>query len=141
MFSATGIIRCPRTSRNSRVDCATDTAATATRTTATTSTWKTRNWPARLLKLRTGDFTVLNDQNFLCVLISDVGHCRGPVLLSITTEVIGDNHVATATDDRRLGDRHDRSATAFRLRCHARRGGARIPPAAHDGAEQPRRRL
>ena len=30
MFSATAIIRCPRTSRNSRVDCATDTAATAT---------------------------------------------------------------------------------------------------------------
>src|SRR5258705_4065956 len=94
MFSATAIIRCPRTSRNSRVDCATDTAATATRTTATTITWKTRNWPARLRKLRTGDFTdcagltVQNDQNFLCVLISDVGHCRGPVLLSITTGVI-----------------------------------------------------
>jgi hypothetical protein len=48
MFSATAIIRAPRTSRNSRVDCATDTAATAIKTIATTSNWKTRNWPARL---------------------------------------------------------------------------------------------
>ena len=37
MFSATAIIRAPRTSRNSRVDCATDTAATAISTIATTS--------------------------------------------------------------------------------------------------------
>src|SRR5689334_14144788 len=34
---------------------------------------------------------VHNDQYFLFVLISDLGHCRGPVLLSITTGVIGDN--------------------------------------------------
>ena len=87
MFSATAIIRCPRTSRNSRVDCATETAATATSTTATTSNWNTRNWPARLRKLRlNGAFIVQNDQYFLCVHIGDVGHCRGPVLLSITNQ-------------------------------------------------------
>jgi hypothetical protein len=42
-FSATAIIRCPRTSRNSRVDCVTETAPTASSTTATTSSWKIRN--------------------------------------------------------------------------------------------------
>src|SRR5690242_1205460 len=52
MFSATAIMRAPRTSWNSRVDCATDTAATATSTMATTSTWNTRNCPARLRILR-----------------------------------------------------------------------------------------
>ena len=71
MFSATAIIRCPRTSRNSLVDWATDTAATATST--------------------TDDHQQLEDQElagqaacdqamfsmttyFLCVLNSDVGH-------------------------------------------------------------------
>ena len=79
-FSATAIIRWPRTSRNSSVDWVTDTAATAPSTMATTTQLEDQELAGQAARdahrraSRGATSGERNDHNFLCVRKSDLCH-------------------------------------------------------------------